>query len=79
MGDIKHVGDLYDFNLTFPYDAWCRGACKDAMNCKVGQKLVAKLIHLFLVDKELVKGDFKEMFATLKDVVAQITIKEKTN
>lgn len=36
LQDLKHVGDLYDFHLLFPYDAWARGACKDSMTTKIG-------------------------------------------
>lgn len=75
--DLKHVGDLYDFHLAFPYVSWTRDACTDAMGCKIGQKLFAKLIHLFLIDTKLVSGDFDKEFKQLKEVLGRQAKKEK--
>lgn len=44
LEDIKNVADLSDFHLVFPYDAWMRKACRDAMSAKIGQKLFVKCI-----------------------------------
>ena len=36
LEDLKNVADLSDFHIVFTFDAWMRGACKDAMACKIG-------------------------------------------
>ena len=34
--DLQTIADLSDFHLVFPFDAWMRRACKDAMAAKIG-------------------------------------------
>ena len=68
--DLLHVGDTYDFHLAFPYDAWMRSACKDAMGCKIGQRLFVKCLQLFLIDNHLIEvEDRKEFRQFLKDTI----------
>lgn len=68
--DLNHVGDMYDFHLVFPYDAWRRTACKDAMACKRAQRLFVKCLHLFLIDNRLIKGfDRTKLFAETKELL----------
>ena len=36
LADLQNVSDLSDFHIVFPFDAWMRGACRDAMACMIG-------------------------------------------
>ena len=57
MQDLQNISDLSDLHLVFPYDAWLRGACKDAMAVKIGQKLLVKCLKLFLIEHKVIKSD----------------------
>ena len=49
------MADVLDYSLVFPYEAWMRGACRDAMGCKIGHRLLVRCIKLMLVDHGLTK------------------------
>ena len=70
------MGDLYDFHLVFPYDAWKRGACKDALACKRGQRLLVKCLQLLLIDNRLIKGfDRTKIFAETRELLQSQVLK----
>ena len=71
LSDLKHVGDLYDFHLAFPYDAWVRSACKNVMDCKIGQRLIVKCLYLFLLDNKMVVGDREKSFVEVQYLLSQ--------
>ena len=59
-----------DYNLAFPYDAWLKSACPDAMLCKIGQRLFVKCIQLFLLDNKLIEvGDRDKLYAEIEEFV----------
>lgn len=78
LEDLQNAADLSDFHLVFPFDAWMRKACKDAMAAKIGQKLFVKCIKLFLLDHGLIeKTDRDKVYSEAKELLCQAILKEK--
>ena len=76
--DLQNVSDLSDFHIVFPFDAWMRSACKDAMACKIGQRLFAKTVKLFMIDNDMIKvQDRSTHFKEMREHLCQNILKEK--
>ena len=76
--DLQTIADLSDFHLVFPFDAWMRRACKDAMAAKIGQSLLVRCLKLFLIDYELIKvKNRSEVFKETKQFLLDDILKDK--
>ena len=69
---MQNISDLSDFHLVFPLEAWLRGACKDAVGAKNGQKLLVMCLKLFMIDHGVIKSDDKQRRRILDDIIEML-------